>query len=98
MESAAGIVAKGGAEGCEALALVDRGLGIAIKVEDGSPRPIPPVALAVLRRLEVLPEPFPPPLAELARPVVANTRGEPVGEVRACLSDGGAFARFVPSG
>ena len=36
-------VAKGGAEGCYAVGLRGRGLGLAMKIEDGSPRAVPAV-------------------------------------------------------
>jgi L-asparaginase II len=73
---------KGGAEGCHALAVLDRGLGIAVKIEDGNPRAIPPLILSLLRRLEALPEPLAPPLLPLLQPEVPNTRGEIVGAIR----------------
>jgi L-asparaginase II len=79
------VACKGGAEGCQAAAVLGRGIGVAVKIEDGSARPLPPVFLALLRRLDALPEPLPPALAELLRPVVRNTRGEGVGEVRSLV-------------
>lgn len=86
MRALPGILAcKGGAEGCEALGLLGRGIGIAVKVEDGSARPLAPVVLAVLERLGVLPVELPAALVPLRRPAVLNTRGEVVGEVCACL-------------
>ncbi len=82
MRALPGVLAsKGGAEGCQAVGLLGRGIGIAVKVEDGSARPLAPVVLAVLERLGVLPEEFPTALAPLRRPPVLNTRGEVVGEV-----------------
>jgi len=79
------LVSKGGAEGCHAAGLVGRRIGIAVKVEDGSARALPPVVLSLLRRLEALPDPLPAALGPLARPAVENTRGMVVGEVRACV-------------
>jgi L-asparaginase II len=77
------VISKGGAEGCEAAGLPGRGIGIAVKMEDGSNRGIPPVVLALLRCLGALPGTLPGSLAALEQVVVLNTRGEPVGEVRA---------------
>ena len=86
MRAAGGrIVAKGGAEGVQALALIDRGIGIAIKVEDGSQRPLWPVCIALLQRLGALPDSLPADLEEFRQPEIRNTRDEPVGSVRACL-------------
>jgi L-asparaginase II len=85
MRALPGVACKGGAEGCEALALLGRGIGIAVKVEDGSARPLAPVVLSLLQRFGAVPEPIPPSLAPLLRPEVLNTRGDVVGEVRACV-------------
>jgi L-asparaginase II len=79
------VVCKSGAEGCHAAALPRLGLGIAVKVEDGSARPIPPVMLALLRRLGACGPDLPASLAEYAASTVQNTRGEPVGEIRCRL-------------
>ena len=48
------VVAKTGAEGLLCLAVPERGLGIAIRVRDGSYRCHPDVALAALEQLDVL--------------------------------------------
>ena len=79
------VASKGGAEGCQCVAVLGRGIGLAVKVEDGSARPLAPLTLALLRTLEVLPDPLPEGLAELAQLQVLNTRDEPVGEVRILL-------------
>ena len=46
------LVSKGGAEGVQCLSKVGEGIGIAIKVEDGSKRAKQAVALHLLRQLE----------------------------------------------
>jgi L-asparaginase len=46
------VVSKGGAEGIQCLSRVGEGLGIAIKVEDGSGRAKHAVALHLLEQLE----------------------------------------------
>ena len=48
------VLSKGGAEGIQCLSRVGEGLGVAIKVEDGSRRAKQAVALHVLRQLEWL--------------------------------------------
>jgi L-asparaginase II len=86
MEAVPGVlVCKGGAEGCEAVGVLGRGLGFAMKVEDGGARPLTAVTLATLRRFGALPDPLPEVLEALHHPAVKNTRGETVGEVRACV-------------
>jgi L-asparaginase II len=83
MEASEGkILSKIGAEGVQCAALMDEGWGIAIKVEDGSPRAQYPALLHLLQQLTSMPEPLPARLEEYARTRVRNTRGEIVGEVR----------------
>ena len=80
-ESQGRVVAKVGAEGVHCALLADRGIGVALKVEDGSHRAQVPALLRVLQELEALPDPLPPRLAEWMRKPVKNSRGECVGEV-----------------
>lgn len=81
------VLCKIGAEGVHTLALVDRGVGIAIKVEDGAPRAQYPAVLAVLAQLGELPDPLPDSLREFASRPVRNTRGESVGEIRVSAAE-----------
>ena len=75
MKALPGWIAKGGAEGLLCAAGAD-GLGIALKTEDGNGRALGPAAAAFLARLEL-------DLSDLAVVLLANSRGEQVGEVRA---------------
>ena len=76
------VLCKVGAEGVHTVAIVEQGIGFAVKVEDGNPRAQHPAVLRLLQHLGALPATLAPPLAEfLVRPV-RNTRGETVGEVR----------------
>jgi L-asparaginase II len=75
------VVSKVGAEGVHCALLPERGIGIALKVEDGAQRAQVPALLYLLQELEALPTPISPRLAELMRRPVKNTRGECVGEV-----------------
>ena len=77
------IIAKVGAEGVHSLAIPSAGLGIALKVEDGAQRAQHVAVLRILQLLDALPDPLPARLAEIARRPLRNTRGEPVGEIRA---------------
>lgn len=47
------LVAKGGAEGLFCVASASRGLGIAVKISDGSSRPHPPVVIALMRAAKI---------------------------------------------
>lgn len=74
------VVAKGGAEGVFAVGIRRGGLGIALKISDGTSRTIPPVVVALLEKF------LSPALLETMRRIafapLANTRGEPVGAFR----------------
>jgi L-asparaginase II len=76
------VVAKIGAEGVHSVAIPERGIGFAIKVEDGAQRAQFPAVLRALQLLGVLPDALPLRLEEFIRRPVRNTRGEVVGEVR----------------
>src|SRR6185436_10402438 len=69
------VVAKGGAEGLLLMGVTDRGLGLAIKCEDGAGRAAGPAAVAVLERLGALAASESEALARLRRPVVTNVVG-----------------------
>lgn len=58
------LIAKDGGENCFGIGLVDQGIGIAVKIEDGGNRALAPVVTQVLTELELLPQAA---LAELAR-------------------------------
>lgn len=76
------IVAKSGAEGLICLAIPERGLGVAIRIADGSFRAHPTVVAAVLEQLDLI---EPAVVAEILarhRPVVRNHNGWHVGEIR----------------
>lgn len=80
------LVAKGGAEGCYGIGVRGRGLGIAVKMEDGDARAVPPVLYAILSQLDVLSPAAADSLAEWREPIVRNTRGDVVGSIRATLA------------
>ena len=76
------VIAKIGAEGVHSIAIIDDGIGIAVKVEDGAQRAQFPAVIAVLQHFGALPDELPPRLAEFMLRPVRNSRGETVGEVR----------------
>jgi L-asparaginase II len=76
------VIAKIGAEGIHSVAIIDDGIGVTVKVEDGAQRAQFPAVLAVLQHLGALPKELPPRLAEYRQRPLRNSRGEIVGEVR----------------
>ncbi len=76
------VLAKVGAEGVHSVALLDRAMGVAIKVADGAQRAQFPALLRLLQHLDALPADLPPRLAEFMRRPVRDSRGAIVGEVR----------------
>ncbi|MBL0172599.1 MAG: asparaginase [Gemmatimonadaceae bacterium] len=83
MEACGGrVLCKIGAEGVHTLALLEQGIGMAVKVEDGAHRAQYPAVLALLAALGELPDPLPDALRDLTGRQVRNTRGEVVGEIR----------------
>ena len=81
-ETGGRILAKVGAEGVHSLALLDEGVGVALKVEDGAQRAQGASVLRLLQYLGALPERLPARLSDFLRKSVRNTRGETVGELR----------------
>jgi L-asparaginase II len=78
-------VSKLGAEGVQGIGVPGRGLGIALKVEDGSARPRIPLTLALLLEAGVL---SPEEIASVGEPgelVVRNVRGLAVGHISVTL-------------
>jgi L-asparaginase II len=82
MQAVSGIVVKVGAEGLLCASLLGPGLGIAVKVEDGSGRAWAPVLVRVLERLGALSREEAASLEAEAHPPVLGG-GRPVGEIRA---------------
>jgi L-asparaginase II len=81
-ETAGRVISKIGAEGVHSIALLDRAIGVTVKVEDGASRAQYPAVLRLLQLLDALPDPLPTRLQDFARTRVRNTRGEIVGDVR----------------
>lgn len=74
-------VCKSGAEGIQLLAFAEPSLGVAIKVHDGADRALPPICLAVLADLGLLPAVLPARLARHRTPAVRNHRGTITGHI-----------------
>ncbi|MGD8239352.1 MAG: asparaginase [Armatimonadota bacterium] len=84
---ASGLVAKGGAEGLFGIGFADDGLGIAVKIDDGSARAIPPICIALLRGVDRLGAEQEGALSAFVEPRVRNARKEVVGSIRAAIGE-----------
>jgi L-asparaginase II len=82
-ESGGRLLAKTGAEGVYAVALRERGLGVALKIDDGAGRAAEVATAAVLRHLGALDDELAERLADFVTAPVINRAGRRVGEVRA---------------
>jgi L-asparaginase II len=82
MQAVPGIIVKAGAEGLLCAAVLARGVGITVKVEDGSGRACGPALVRTLKQLGVLSGEEEAALAVQARPLVLGG-GRAVGDLRA---------------
>jgi L-asparaginase II len=73
---------KVGAEGVQGIAVRSRGLGIAIKIADGSRRGLFPVIVAVLEQLRLVGDAASTPIGVYREPAERNMRGLVTGRVR----------------
>ncbi len=76
------VITKIGAEGVHSAVVLESGIGLALKVEDGNSRAQAPALVRLLQELDALPYPLPPRLEEILSRPVRNTRGEIVGETK----------------
>ena len=76
------VVSKGGAEGIQCLSRVGAGMGVAIKVEDGSSRAKHAVALHLLEQLDWLTPMTLEELGSLFLQPAPHLRLEVIGELR----------------
>jgi L-asparaginase II len=82
MQAYARLIVKVGAEGVHVAAVPEQGIGVALKVEDGSSRAAMPALVHVLDQLGLDPAPS-SRLARFATLEILNTRAEPVGAMHA---------------
>jgi L-asparaginase II len=78
MDAVPGLVCKVGAEGLHCAAVMDAGIGVAVRIDDGSDRAAAPALVRTLDLLGVLDEGQRARLASLAAPAVLGG-GRPVG-------------------
>lgn len=80
MEAVPEVMTKVGAEGLVCAGVGGRGIGVAVKIQDGSARAAEPALVHALALLGVVPDPEIPGVAPFARPPVLGG-GRPVGEL-----------------
>ena len=80
------IFAKSGSEGGYALSLIDGGLGVALKIEDGGTRAMNPSVVAILEQLGLMTPAAAEALARFREPAILNHRQEEVGRIRPVFS------------
>ncbi len=80
------VLAKTGAEGIVTAALPAQGLGIALKISDGSERARSVALFAILEHLNILSDEAKQKLASHITPTIVNSRGISVGEIRPAAS------------
>ncbi len=76
------VLAKTGAEGIIIAALPEQGMGIAVKIADGSSRPRSVALLAILQQLDVLTDTMKQQLFDHIAPKILNSNGLHVGDIR----------------
>jgi len=90
IESTGGaVIGKGGAEGFHGSAITHTGVGLAIKVIDGTNRATAPSVMAALTKLDALTPAAQDLLAPFTQPPVRNVAGRIVGSIRATISPSG---------
>jgi L-asparaginase II len=82
MSHAPGVIAKEGAEALACATVLEAGLGIAVRIQDGGYRAVGPALVATLDQLGVMDRPARAALRPFARPPVLGG-GDPVGNIRA---------------
>ena len=80
------VLAKTGAEGILIAALPEKGLGVALKITDGSDRARSVALMAILDYLGALSTENKHRLQAHIAPTIINSRGHPVGEIRPAAS------------
>ncbi|HHV79377.1 MAG TPA: asparaginase [Firmicutes bacterium] len=87
------LLGKTGAEGVYCMSLMQKGIGVALKVEDGNARALGPAVVETLSQLGLIGDAQKDALATFWRQPVLNLRSEVVGEIRPAFE-----LRFAHSG
>ena len=77
------IISKSGAEGVYCAGILGKGVGIAVKIEDGNSRAVEPLIVELLVQMKIIGKDEVQKVREFWNPKVKNHKGEVVGEIRA---------------
>jgi L-asparaginase II len=77
------ILSKGGAEGLHCSAILNKGVGLAVKIMDGSQRAVAPASIEVYRQLNILKQSQLKNLGDFVSPPVFNHQRKKVGFLKA---------------
>jgi len=80
------VIAKGGGEGIYCVGDSERGIGVCLKIEDGSARAVAPAAIEAMRQMGLLDGRQLEELRKFHTTPVTNHSGRIVGEVRPCFT------------
>ncbi|MDY6844148.1 MAG: asparaginase [Thermodesulfobacteriota bacterium] len=80
------VLAKTGADGSYAMGLLEKGLGVGIKVDDGSTRALNPIVIDSLVKMGIITESEKDSLKAYYNPVISNYRKEEVGRISTTFS------------
>lgn len=76
------VIGKIGAEGVYCAGILGKGMGVALKIEDGSFRAVGPAIMDLLLQLGVITENEAENMKEFWNPPILNNKGEVTGEIR----------------
>lgn len=76
------LIGKIGAEGIYCIALKEKGLGIAVKIEDGNMQRLPAVVMDIFRQLSVLTDKEKNSLSQYQNMKITNDLGQNTGQIR----------------
>lgn len=76
------LIVKTGAEAVCCAGLPGKGIGVAVKIDDGNARAVEPVMLQTLMQMNVIGEDEARKVEQFLRPAVLSLRGEKIGEIR----------------
>lgn len=76
------VLGKIGAEGVYCAGILGKGIGVAIKIEDGSSRAVGPAIMELLLQLKVITGDEAESMKEFWNPPVLNNKGEVTGEIK----------------